>query len=94
MLRYVADVGHLMLVMTLLRDPSRSIQFEAFHLFKVFVANPNKPRPVVEILAKNADRLLRFLSAFKAGPADEPDDELEAEKAVLCRVLRELQPAP
>jgi hypothetical protein len=28
--------------MNALRDRSRSIQFEAFHIFKIFVANPNK----------------------------------------------------
>ena len=34
-LQYVADVDNLCLMMTLLKDPSRSIQFEAFHVFKV-----------------------------------------------------------
>jgi calcium binding protein 39 len=28
--------------MNALRDRSRSIQFEAFHIFKIFAANPNK----------------------------------------------------
>jgi hypothetical protein len=31
----VADVDNLCLMMNLLKDPSRSIQFEAFHVFKV-----------------------------------------------------------
>lgn len=34
-LQYVADVDNLCLMMNLLKDPSRSIQFEAFHVFKV-----------------------------------------------------------
>lgn len=87
MMLYISDVSHLMLIMTLLRDASRSIQFEAFHIFKVFVANPNKPPAVVEILRKNADRLLRFLSDFQT---DREDEEFANEKAVLCRVLKEL----
>lgn len=33
--QYVADVDNLCLMMNLLKDPSRSIQFEAFHVFKV-----------------------------------------------------------
>ena len=37
MVRYVADEGNLKLMMNLLRDSSRSIQFEAFHVFKVYV---------------------------------------------------------
>lgn len=35
MVRYVADEDNLKLMMNLLRDSSRSIQFEAFHVFKV-----------------------------------------------------------
>jgi len=38
----VGSVENLCLMMNLLRDEARSIQFEAFHVFKVFVANPNK----------------------------------------------------
>ena len=87
MMRYIGDVEHLMLIMMLLRDTSRSIQFEAFHIFKVFVANPSKPPQVIEILRKNADRLLRFLSDFQT---DREDEEFANEKAVLCRVLKEL----
>ena len=34
-LRYVGDAMNLKLMMILLKDPSRSIQFEAFHVFKV-----------------------------------------------------------
>ncbi len=88
MMRYIGDVTHMMIIMERLREPSRSIQFEAFHIFKVFVANPSKPPAVVDILSKNADRLLRFLSDFQT---DREDEEFANEKAVLCRVLRELQ---
>ena len=34
-MRYVSDVDNLKLMMVLLKDQSRSIQFEAFHVFKV-----------------------------------------------------------
>lgn len=37
---------------------------EAFHIFKVFVANPNKSDKVLEILVKNKGRLESFLTAF------------------------------
>ena len=62
--QYVADVQNLKLMMDLLKDPSRSIQFEAFHVFKVFVANPNKTWPVVATLHNNKDKLLRYLEDF------------------------------
>jgi calcium binding protein 39 len=35
MMRYVSDVKNLMQMMLLLKDSSRNIQFEAFHVFKV-----------------------------------------------------------
>ncbi len=37
MMRYVSDVNNLKLMMILLKDNSRSIQFEAFHVFKVIL---------------------------------------------------------
>ena len=64
MMRYVSDVRNLMLMMNLLKDSSRSIQFEAFHVFKVFVANPSKPQPVVDILTNNRGKLLKYLEDF------------------------------
>lgn len=35
MMKYVSEVNNLKLMMTLLKDSSKSIQFEAFHVFKV-----------------------------------------------------------
>lgn len=65
MLRYVADDGNLKRVMNLLRDRSKNIQLEAFHVFKVFVANPKKSPGVEAILQRNRARLLTFLSEFQ-----------------------------
>jgi hypothetical protein len=36
----------------------------AFHLLQVFVANPNKNKPILDILTKNQERLIVFLSNF------------------------------
>lgn len=38
MMRYVSDAYNLRQMMLLLKDSSRSIQFEAFHVFKVILA--------------------------------------------------------
>ena len=35
MVRFVSEAQHLMQMMMMLKDSSRSIQFEAFHVFKV-----------------------------------------------------------
>lgn len=57
MTRYISNPENLKLMMNLLRDKSRNIQFEAFHVFKVFVANPNKSEPIQDILLKNKDKV-------------------------------------
>jgi len=41
MMRYVGDPANLKLMMILLKDSSRSIQFEAFHVFKA--RGPRRP---------------------------------------------------
>ncbi|KAJ9119355.1 hypothetical protein QFC24_005826 [Naganishia onofrii] len=64
MTRYIASVENLQLIMNTLRDKSKNIQFEAFHVFKIFVANPHKPPAVASILRKNKDRLLAYLTEF------------------------------
>lgn len=65
MTRYISDPKNLKLMMNLLRDKSKNIQFEAFHVFKVFVANPNKPKPILDILLKNKSKLIPFLAGFQ-----------------------------
>ena len=47
-------------MMNLLRDDAKSIQYEAFHVFKVFVANPNRPLAVTSILEANKEKLMHF----------------------------------
>lgn len=77
MMRFVSDENNLKLVMNLLRDRSRNIQYEAFHVFKVFVANPKKTPRVEAILRRNRERLLAYLADFSperdcACRADQP----------------------
>jgi calcium binding protein 39 len=87
MMAYVSDVSNLKLMMNLLKDASKSIQFEAFHVFKVFVANPNKTRAIVEVLVNNRDKLLAYLEDFHN---DREDEQFKEEKAVIMREIAEL----
>lgn len=61
---YIKSTDNLKLMMNLLRDRSAHIQFEAFHVFKVFVANPNKEDGVRRILRTNKEKLVVYLSDF------------------------------
>ncbi|XP_036401303.1 calcium-binding protein 39-like [Megalops cyprinoides] len=89
MTRYISKPENLKLMMNLLRDKSPNIQFEAFHVFKVFVANPNKTQPIVDILLKNQTKLIDFLSNFQKDRTD--DEQFNDEKTYLIKQIRDLK---
>ncbi|KAF7729265.1 mo25 protein [Apophysomyces ossiformis] len=92
MTRYISSADNLKSMMNLLRDRSRNIQFEAFHVFKVFVANPNKNKPIVDILIKNQEKLVVFLTNFHNDRQD--DEQFNDEKAFLVKQIQDLRPIP
>ncbi|KAI8641531.1 Mo25-like protein [Parasitella parasitica] len=89
MTRYISSAENLKLMMNLLRDKSKNIQFEAFHVFKVFVANPHKTKQIVDILLKNQEKLIHFLGNFHNDRQD--DEQFNDEKAFLIKQIQELQ---
>ncbi|XP_033637768.1 calcium-binding protein 39-like [Asterias rubens] len=92
MTKYISNPENLKLMMNMLRDTSRNIQFEAFHVFKVFVANPNKTPAILGILHKNQSKLVEFLSAFHTDRTE--DEQFNDEKAYLIKQIKELQSDP
>ncbi|XXQ36656.1 Calcium-binding protein 39-like [Plasmodiophora brassicae] len=89
MIRYINDPVNLRIMMNLLRVPSKTIQFEAFHVFKVFIANPKKSQPVLDIIVLNRDRLIDFLKTFQS---DKDDDQFVEEKNLLLATLSRIEP--
>ncbi len=91
MKRYIANADNLKLMMKLLIDQNKSIQYEAFHVFKVFVANPKKQENegVCSILIKNRDKLVSYLEGFQ-DDRDAHDEQFKDEKSLLIRELRRL----
>lgn len=89
MTRYISSPDNLKLMMIMLREKSRNIQFEAFHVFKVFVANPNKPKPILDILLRNKDKLVEFLTKFHTDRSE--DEQFNDEKAYLIKQIKELR---
>ncbi|XP_069496170.1 calcium-binding protein 39-like isoform X2 [Ambystoma mexicanum] len=89
MTKYISKPENLKLMMNLLRDKSPNIQFEAFHVFKVFVANPSKTQPIVDILLKNQTKLIDFLSSFQKERTD--DEQFSDEKNYLIKQIRDLK---
>mmetsp|Transcript_44110 Transcript_44110/g.95945 ORF Transcript_44110/g.95945 Transcript_44110/m.95945 type:complete len:366 (+) Transcript_44110:116-1213(+) len=89
MIAYVNNDTFLKLHMNLLRDNSKAIQFEAFHVFKIFAANPNKAPKVQQILFHNKDKLIKFFDNFLAERAD--DEQFVADKAAVVSRLAALE---
>jgi calcium binding protein 39 len=54
--------------------------YRAFHVFKVFVANPKKPSEICSILYQNKTKLIPFLEAFQT---DKGDEQFNDEKKLL-----------
>ncbi|GBG59626.1 hypothetical protein CBR_g49890 [Chara braunii] len=82
--RYVSDANNLMIIMNLFREASKSINTEAFHVFRAFVANENKPPEIASILYSNRDKLLSFFSSFVA--SDDP--RFDEDKAEVLSEIR------
>ncbi|CAL6001266.1 Mo25_family protein [Hexamita inflata] len=73
--RFVKSDINLKLIMQLLKDQSQAIRLEAFHVFKIFVACPDKPEATKKILLKNKDKLIEFLEAFQVEGGQQAEDE-------------------
>ncbi|KAG2407053.1 putative MO25-like protein [Vigna angularis] len=89
MTQYVSSRDNLRILMNLLRESSKSIQIEAFHVFKLFVANQKKPADIISILVANRSKLLRLLGDLKIAKEDE---QFEADKAQVIREIAALEP--
>ncbi|OAL01309.1 Mo25-domain-containing protein [Phaeosphaeriaceae sp. SRC1lsM3a] len=92
MTQYVDSGDHLKIIMRLLRDDRKMINYEGFHVFKVFVANPNKSYAVQKILIGNREKLLRFLPNFLEDRTE--DEQFIDEKSFLIRQIEQLPPQP
>jgi len=87
MMKYISKAENLCLMMNLLRDDAKSIQYEAFHVFKVFVANPNRLPAVTSILEANKEKLMHYLSKFHE-ERDKDDAQFAEERQTLIDVLQ------
>lgn len=90
MMRYISSRENLKIIMLLLSDPSPNIQFEAFHVFKIFVANPNKAAEITKILSQNKVKLVAYLEKFH-GEKESSDDQFRDEKILIVTTLNALE---
>ncbi|XP_050136406.1 putative MO25-like protein At5g47540 isoform X1 [Malus sylvestris] len=91
MVRYVCSLHNMIILMNLLRDPKKTIKLETFQVFKLFVANQNKPPEIVNVLVKNRTKLIRFLNDFTI---EKEDKQFEANKAQVINEISVLKLKP
>ena len=89
MVRYVSSKRNLILIMKLIRHESKHIQLDAFHVFKVFVANPNKPPEIIQILRDNKIKLAAYLSNLHNEKA-ENDPQFRGERDLIVSTIEGL----
>jgi len=95
MLAYVNNERNLQIHMNLLKDKSKVIQADAFHVFKVFAANPQKTPRVQKILYQNREKLLHLLDSLVASRPDDKKfaDELRSVSEKLRNLDAPLSPS-
>lgn len=92
MTKYIESPENLKLIMLQLKDDRRMVNYEAFHVFKIFIANPQKAVPVQRILINNKEKLLKFLPTFLTEKNE--DVQFADEKAYCVRLIEELPAQP
>lgn len=85
MIKYISNKDNLKILMLLLRSKKLRIQIEAFHVFKIFVANPKKTPAVKKVLFDNKDKLLAYLDNFH-----NDNHDIQEEKLLIMSTLRDL----
>lgn len=88
MLQFVNNEEYLKAVLMLLNHDSKVVKYEAFHVFKIFAANPNKPPKVSRILRQNGERIMKILDQIENDRLD--DNEFRQDKKAVVTKLEVL----
>jgi hypothetical protein len=92
MARYVTSVQNIKIIMKLLLNWSRQIQVGAFHIFKIFVAIPDKPPQIKQILCNNRDKLVRLLEGLQSLKEMEKDEGFNQDVRSVIHMLEAMAP--
>eukprot|EP00930_Biecheleria_cincta_P045038 TRINITY_DN3103_c0_g1_i1.p1 TRINITY_DN3103_c0_g1~~TRINITY_DN3103_c0_g1_i1.p1 ORF type:complete len:364 (-),score=82.73 TRINITY_DN3103_c0_g1_i1:142-1233(-) len=86
MIKYVSNSEFLQLHMIIMRDRSVAMCVDVFHIFKIFAANPQKPRRVQQILAKNKDKIVKLLES-RLGEKAQRNEALRRDLEQVIKIL-------
>ena len=90
MVLYVNRKENLMVIMKMLKHKSVNIQVEAFHVFKIFVANPEKDDRVEHVFSSNIKKLIKLMKKFLNEKVQQ-DDELFKERKTVLETLQQIK---
>lgn len=88
MIQFVAKEEYLKAILILLGNSSKVVQFEAFHIFKIFAANPNKTLKIKKLLVQNYERIVKLLDHIEQYRAE--DSEFRQDKTAVVAKLQSL----
>eukprot|EP01084_Bolivina_argentea_P298434 514263_1 len=89
MMNYISSKENLAVIMSLMKKhQTSSISLDAFHVFKIFIVNPNKTKRVNITLWKNKKRLIEFLRGFHDDKARE-DDQFKSDRSITINCVAE-----
>lgn len=92
MLQFVNQDVYLKEILMLLSNPSKVVQFEAFHIFKIFAANPKKTPKITKILHLNMERIVKILNQIDQDRLDDP--EFKQDKIAVVAKLEAIDSPP
>ena len=91
MLKFVNREDFLKAILILMSNDSKAVKYEAFHVFKIFAANPHKPARITKILIQNNQRILKLLDQIESDRLD--DNEFRQDKKAVVSKLEMLMKA-
>jgi len=94
MMKYIGEKQNLKLLMMLLKDKSKAITFEAFHVFKVFVANPHPKPEVYKVLFTNKERLVAFLESFQEAERENDEQFMHEKRLLITKLTNKMSDSP
>mmetsp|Transcript_5554 Transcript_5554/g.7226 ORF Transcript_5554/g.7226 Transcript_5554/m.7226 type:complete len:162 (-) Transcript_5554:29-514(-) len=93
MVKFVSSKTNLRQTMKMMLVGCPIMRFDAFHVFKVFVANPSKPDQITRCLSENRDSLISYLEHF-ATEEQEHSEVFRMERSMIINILSGLPQLP
>merc|ERR550525_1353851 len=86
-MRYINNRENLKIMMCAMTDKQKSIQYEAFYVFNLFVMNPKQSYPVRLVLWNNKAKLIKLMTIFHR---EREETRFLDEKAKVIKALEAL----